>query len=489
MANTLQEKKAVQMGESGTVESAISNTLGRVHPGVLVSAAIAGTDAWRDPKAHKKDYEDIVNTFNKVHPDALKNTLLRTGPQNIVEDLLWKKYYGEEAKDKRWYDKLGGRVFQNPNTSLLMKPLAAASYPAGYLWDLIMSGNRSAHYNPWTDVAHIPIHQKAVAEHELGHAADFQTLFSEKPPENYLTRQAANLGRDLYGLSYGLPLVNLYHEREANRHSYEVLKQILDQKKFKERVEDRHRTLPAAYGTYVGNALVPFNPLLGLVGGIAGGKAYSRATEKDVIQQAMEEKKMHDKYHGNKHRHSHEKEAQHKLRAIQVLDYIVKNAQNPGLPPLPSGYNWRSSSGGVSVVPPPSPVQLGGPGGGSLLAPPSSAGQTNVNVPPAPPAAPPAAPAATPPATPPARNNLPLGGGGRMQSGIGQTPYNPNQPANGRRRVKWTEQPANWSSGGLSGRGAAANRDTKPFPEQRPINQKPAIERVGNATMKRIGQP
>lgn len=260
-------KLAAVLGDPGMVSNAVSNTAGRVLGAVEpVNWLVAGTDQFRSPRKdelRQQQHTAIMEALNNSRADALSDTELRLGAPNMWQDLVWKPERGQSLP---WYKQLGGRVLHNQRTGPLGKLLG---YPLTAIGDPLMSLMRAPHYNPYTDVAHNPMHRPAITGHELGHAIDFNSLTNNgKVPKTLLGRLGSGTLRDLYDLAYKLPFVNLYHENEANRESEQALVEGMRSKpQLLKHVEERAKTLPAGYGSYMGGHA---GRLFGPAGAVAG---------------------------------------------------------------------------------------------------------------------------------------------------------------------------------------------------------------------------
>lgn len=278
---TAKHKRAVHVEEGGPISRVTASTLGRANPLSLLNL-IMSRHAYSDPsrtlgfrrdpereKAHRRSAE----LLDKAYPEELKDTVLRLGGTNIVDDLIWKKERGESLP---WYKKIGGRIWHNPQTSLLGKMVGTAYTPLTHLATTLM---RASHYNMPSDAAVNFANEPAFTEHELGHAVDNNNLYGLKPGRRKgfrgrIDQEGRGLARDLYMLSSAMPGLQLLPEARANQLSHDALKSTLgeDSPEYREKAIRRSQVLPAAYGSYIGGNL----PVLGLatpVAGMLGGKA------------------------------------------------------------------------------------------------------------------------------------------------------------------------------------------------------------------------
>lgn len=91
------------------------------------------------------------------------------------------------------------------------------------------------HYNPFTATAHIYSDVPAIALHEAAHAKDF----------------SRRKHQGTYALAYLVPMVPLWHEREATADVFAYV-ELKGEPRLR---EEAYRILYPAYGTYVGSAL------------------------------------------------------------------------------------------------------------------------------------------------------------------------------------------------------------------------------------------
>tara|TARA_R110000824_G_scaffold33844_1_gene108114 strand:- start:251 stop:1489 length:1239 start_codon:yes stop_codon:yes gene_type:complete len=288
------EKQAASMGQPGAVGSALADTIGRVISGLTITPSlVGGKSAFKNPRKNRKSHEESLELLSKARPNALSDTKLRLGAPNLFDDMLWKEE--GEGESLPWYKQLGGRIAHNKRTGPLGKVLG---YPRAPLKWLLTSLTRSPHYDPATDVAHNMWDNKAVTEHELGHAMDFNSLTNDgKVPETMLGRAGSGTARDLYEAAYSIPMANLYHENEANRESEEALRDVLPKEEFLERTKARGKVLPSGYGSYIGGGIG--NLLAPGAGGLAGGIA-GAAVGKNWETDQKEKGKGWEEHHESK---------------------------------------------------------------------------------------------------------------------------------------------------------------------------------------------
>lgn len=183
----------------------------------------------KPPSASKA--QQIVQSFDRLRPDALKNTKVRLGRHGWVDDLLWKKEPGP------WHSRIGGRHFQNPKASALEKILTLPSTAVGI--PLSRLGN-APHYNPTTDAVFAPLNSEPILQHELGHAIDFNQRGKASRLANLL----------LYATP--LPRAQIPMERAANRESEKVVRELHknNSKALVGALKARAKVLTPAYASY-----------------------------------------------------------------------------------------------------------------------------------------------------------------------------------------------------------------------------------------------
>lgn len=128
------------------------------------------------------------------------------------------------------------------------------------LIDRIFGGDR---YNPFTHTVHLHSDIPAVALHEIGHAADFNS-------RRY---------KGSYALLRMLPLADLYQEYQASKTAFDyVTVNHLDQTKI-----EAYNILYPAYGTYLGGYfLVPYASWAGALVGHGIGRHKSSEFKKQL---------------------------------------------------------------------------------------------------------------------------------------------------------------------------------------------------------------
>ena len=284
------EKTSIHVEEGGPISRIAASTLGRV--GGLTNLMLTG-NALKDPsrslfhkylpdrfEEHKHDAELIANSSDD-NREALKDTVLRLGGTNTIDDIVWKKDRGDNLP---WYRRLGGRVLHNQKVSL---PMRLIGMPQTLVTNAITPLLRASHYNRMSDTIGEYMHEPAVTQHELGHALDFNSLYGIKPGKgNIASKPLKGLAGDLYHASYFMiPGANLVHEARANSLSDDALKKALgaNSKEYKQNAIERTRVLPAGYGSYVG--ALAGNPLAGIIAGRAYGSVQAAKLQKDFDEE------------------------------------------------------------------------------------------------------------------------------------------------------------------------------------------------------------
>jgi hypothetical protein len=284
------EKTSIHVEEGGPISRIAASTLGRI--GGFQNLMLTG-NALKDPsrslfhkylpdrfEEHKHDAELIANSSDD-NREALKDTVLRLGGTNTIDDIVWKKDRGDNLP---WYRRLGGRVLHNQKVSL---PMRLIGMPQTLVTNAITPLLRASHYNRMSDTIGEYMHEPAVTQHELGHALDFNSLYGIKPGKgNIASKPLKGLAGDLYHASYFMiPGANLVHEARANSLSDDALKKALgaNSKEYKQNAIERTRVLPAGYGSYVG--ALAGNPLAGIIAGRAYGSVQAAKLQKDFDEE------------------------------------------------------------------------------------------------------------------------------------------------------------------------------------------------------------
>ena len=269
------EKRAVTIARGGPVSRAAANTIGRVlgFPNLIFTRKALSDPAVTPER--RKQVRETAELLEGVTGDALSNTHIRLGGTDLIDDVLWRKELPGE--DLPWTKQIGGRVWQNPRTSILGKVLGTALVP----WsDLVTPLTRISHYNPYTDTVVKFDAEPAVTEHELGHAIDFNTTAAQSGgiPQGWWRRQTSGLLRDLRGVRamgtqlLGLPALDI--EMLANTHSGDALRRALKDRpeELRKRLKRRMQVLPSAYGSYIGMLAGPAGALAAGPSGQAVGQ-------------------------------------------------------------------------------------------------------------------------------------------------------------------------------------------------------------------------
>jgi hypothetical protein len=274
------DKVAVDVVPGGGISRATSLSLGRLNPLSLVNLILSGRSHHNAGKGDRpKAHAALAKAMESAAPEQLSDTVLRTEGTDFVDDMLWKKRHGDKDPGP-WYNRIGGRIMQNPRTTSPMKALAALVYIPNAISSNLM---RSSHYSPAADAAVVYGDEPAVSTHELGHAVDFNDQSGPKPG---LGGRAV---RDAYTLLYGMvPPARLWHEGQANLKSNTALNEGLkdDPVALNDIKVRRDRVLPAGYGSYVGWALTSFGgdpilPAAGLIGGKLVGLGMAGRRQRD----------------------------------------------------------------------------------------------------------------------------------------------------------------------------------------------------------------
>jgi hypothetical protein len=338
-------KQALTYGKADPLSQLSSDTIGRLANLGLLPLILGGTKPFYTPE--EKKHKEISEAISNAEPDALSTTKLRLGAPNFIDDVL----YAEDPTGKApIHHRFGGRILQNPRTSLLMKALGYPAYPFYYATSSI---TRSPHYFPLTDVAHNPWDMPAVTGHELGHAIDFNTVVDEKGkvPEGFVNRQAQNVLRDLYGISSNIPYVNLYHEAMANEKSDLALRKGLNKKKYLKNIEERNDSLPAAYSTYVTGNVMPSMATNLVAPAVAlATKAYTGNSgyKKRLLEQSAKDwDKMHNK------KSASDKYAESKPGLWANIHAKRKRGESPAKPgdkDYPDSRNWKKVTKESSIA-------------------------------------------------------------------------------------------------------------------------------------------
>lgn len=281
------DKQAVTVAEGDPFSRGIASTLGRLNPDSLIMLGLT-RNALSDPSRNlamdfneKKfnKHKTTAELIAKYDPKALENTLVRLGGGDIIDDLIYKKDRGENLP---WSSRIGGRVWQNPKTSIIGKLMGTLAAPLNYA---LVPVSRASNYSHFTDVANVYQDEEPITEHELGHALDFSRLYGLRPGEGSNTilgkikKQLKGGLQDAYMAGYiGVPLIRLLAEAQANIESQKALNFALkdDPEELHRRTTRRLEVLPGAYGSYVGAAIPGFGPL-GPLAGMAVGKGLGMA--------------------------------------------------------------------------------------------------------------------------------------------------------------------------------------------------------------------
>ena len=281
-ANFTEVKRAIEIGRADPVTGLVNASLGRVAATAQLMPLLFSGSLQSPVKGEREaEHASVARDFASVRPHQLDDVRVNLGGSNIWQDLK--------------------RTVTNKRTGPLGKLVGLTSLPSISIQQALL---RSPHYNPWTNSVVKPINNKAVTEHELGHAIDFNNRPLAK---TWLGRQAYGTLRDLYALKGGLGLaeaygvkipylsnaLNLWYERQANKESHKALQDLLkdNPEKLQEREIERTKTLPAGYATYVGGAIDPTG-MASIPAGIATAqlsKLFARARQKRLDEQRAKE--------------------------------------------------------------------------------------------------------------------------------------------------------------------------------------------------------
>lgn len=287
-------KLALHVEEGGPISRLTASTVGRLNPLSLMNLILSRNTYvdpsrkgvfWKDEEKFNKNKEE-AELIAKYDPEALKDTVVRLGGTDIIDDLFWKKNRGENDP---WYKRVGGRTIHNKKTGPITKILGI---PGVALNSLVSPVFRSSHYNPVTDTIGEFANETPILQHELGHALDHNTLYGLRPGaegDGFFKRLGKGLAHDLYNVSYGLmPASTLVQEARANSLSHAALKKVLGENsdKYKEHVKRRWEVLPAGFGSYLGGLT------LGMpIQGLALGKGFGMAVAKgEQLEQEEKER-------------------------------------------------------------------------------------------------------------------------------------------------------------------------------------------------------
>lgn len=309
------EKKAVDVVAGGLPSRLTSLSVGRVLG--LPNLILSGRALHSANKADRPDkHRALAKAMESAAPDQLNDTVVRLEGTDLIDDLLWKKRHGTQDPG-RWYDRIGGRIWQNPRTSLIGKGIGTlGAIPNALLANL----GRSSHYNQYSDAASIYGDEPAVTTHELGHAIDFNDKGGKNPD---LKRQ---LLRDGYGLLYAaVPPARLWHEGQANIKSRAALDAGLKDKpdELHNILVRRDRVLPAGYGSYVGDVIPGVGPLPGALAGKALGLGRAKVRERSYASQKGDGGKEPDKKDKKDKKETDKEAAMINLAKLASLDATV----------------------------------------------------------------------------------------------------------------------------------------------------------------------
>lgn len=181
--------------KSSSLDAGVSHTakLKRQHVGlneqVLVQPEFHGLPP--DEATERNIYEIL----RAAYPTALENTKVYSG-----------EYDPNETYTRAW---------NNPRISVASRLVnAVLRFPSRFQGSARYE-SMGPFYDPAADAVFVPWNAPAATMHELGHAADFNSVFGPKVPKNMLAREAKALARDAYGMLYKFN--PLWHEHTAWR--------------------------------------------------------------------------------------------------------------------------------------------------------------------------------------------------------------------------------------------------------------------------------
>ena len=239
-------KRAAEMLPSSELGTILSKSFGRVNS--FLPSLIIGQERAKDllSDSNEKDHKKYIDLMNKAYPKELKDVGVRMGGTNTTDDFK--------------------RIWGSPRTTLLSKAFGTATIPFS---NLNADFNRSSHYNPITNMANVYGNIGEITAHELGHAADFNTVGSGQPSDslNRIRRDAYTFSRipeNYIGLGAG-PMTHVA-EIQANRKVNDALGLIKDKDEADRIKAETWRRLAPAYGTYAAATGI---------GGLALHKKYS----------------------------------------------------------------------------------------------------------------------------------------------------------------------------------------------------------------------
>jgi hypothetical protein len=223
-------KRAAEVLPSSDLGGILSKSFGRINS--FLPSLIIGQERAKDllSDSNEKDHKKYIDLMNKAYPKELKDVGVRMGGTNTTDDFK--------------------RIWGSPRTTLLSKAFGTATIP---FTNLNSDFNRSSHYNPITNMANVYGNIGEITAHELGHAADFNTVSSGQPSDslNRIRRDAYTFSRipeGYIGLGAG-PMTHVA-EIQANRKVNGALGLIKDKDEADRIKAETWRRLAPAYGTY-----------------------------------------------------------------------------------------------------------------------------------------------------------------------------------------------------------------------------------------------
>lgn len=286
LAETPTEKGIVTTGDA--LSTGVSSTLGRLGTAAnIIAPVITPTTAFRNAySSNDHGMDNLTSQSTDQRARIVRKVLngMQKGNDGRLDDVAIRLGGGRYFADL-------GRTLTNPRTSLLGKALGAMTHPGTYG---LTSALRSDHYDPHSNTVRVYTPNAAFLTHELGHALDFNRKLTKDEKSKGIfnpIQNIKNLPRDLYGLARGIPLpgtpVTLWQESAANLRSAKQIEKGFNQKAKDILHESRNGVLPAAFGSYVGNAVHPLAALPGVGVGLAAGLSQrkSKVSQNDLNTQ------------------------------------------------------------------------------------------------------------------------------------------------------------------------------------------------------------
>ena len=285
MAKEAQEKQAVSVERGDLASRLLAGSLGQVGNTLgLVGPVAAGARSYKSPVKGRDDHEESAELMDEALPEALGDTKLRLGGSDFIDDAIWKSE-GDESLP--WYKQIGGRIGQNPRTSILGKLLGYGMSP---IRSLVGPSLRTPFYDGAADVVNQQWDDPAMTRQLLGMAADKNKITSPggsgEVSDSMIGRQIRGLGRDAYSMATAAPLMNLIPTaRGAGEVNKAIEKGLPGDENAAKRDElniEKNKTIPAVVGATAGTPL----HLPGVLAGLLGGKAYGMDQNREIRRKA-----------------------------------------------------------------------------------------------------------------------------------------------------------------------------------------------------------